>query len=82
MPTKLKELQYEVDQEKTRANEIQIHANKDLEALTRQYEEKLREVVQQTKEHDNQVCVSVCVLLGFSVGFFFVVFIWEGGGGG
>ncbi|KAK3793998.1 hypothetical protein RRG08_028432 [Elysia crispata] len=50
----VKELQLEVDQQKTRANEIQLHANRDLDALTQQYEGKLREFAQQSRERDNQ----------------------------
>ncbi|GFR90218.1 NF-kappa-B essential modulator [Elysia marginata] len=50
----VKGLQLEVDREKQRSSELQDQANKDLDDLTRQYEDQLRQVIQQSKEHDNQ----------------------------
>lgn len=50
----VKELQLEVDQEKQKADQLQDRANHDLDVLKRQYEDQLREVIKQNKEHDNQ----------------------------
>ncbi|GFN84515.1 NF-kappa-b essential modulator [Plakobranchus ocellatus] len=54
LTSKVEQLELELNQQRQEAVEIQGRADTDIKELTQQYEVKLKEVVQQSRQHENQ----------------------------